>query len=151
MLLIFIFIISGNSNRMAQERFQHSGETIHRIFYSLMDALLALQDRYISAQQQEVQDEIYNNTKFYPYFKDCIGALDGTHIPDTVPVVDAIPFRNRKGFISQNVLAVCSFNMVFTYVLSGWEGSAHDGKVLQDAYSKGLEQRVGKYYLGDMD
>ncbi|KAL6216676.1 hypothetical protein ACLB2K_009897 [Fragaria x ananassa] len=30
----------------------------------------------------------------------------------------------------QNVLAACNFDLQFIYVLSGWEGSAHDSKVL---------------------
>ena len=27
-------------------------------------------------------------------------------------------------------MAVCDFNMMFTYVVTGWEGSAHDSRVL---------------------
>ena len=40
--------------------------------------------------------------------------------------------------------------MQFVYILAGWEGSAHDGRVLSDAQSrqgfntiKGVDQRVG--------
>ena len=33
----------------------------------------------------------------------------------------------------QNVLTAISFNLKFTYVLAGWEGSAHDSRVLNDA------------------
>ena len=39
--------------------------------------------------------------------------------------------------------------MIFTYALTGWEGSAHYGKVLADAKLKGLPIRAGKYYLAD--
>ena len=35
------------------------------------------------------------------------------------------------------------------YILCGWEGSAHDGKVFNDACSKDLPTFPGKYYLGD--
>ena len=52
-------------------------------------------------------------------------------------------------FFSQNVLGVCNFEMIFTYALTGWEGSAHYGKVLADAKLKGLPIRAGKYYLAD--
>ena len=45
-------------------------------------------------------------------------------------------YRNRKGFLSQNVLAACSFDLQFIYILSGWEGSAHDAKVLNDALTR---------------
>ncbi len=39
--------------------------------------------------------------------------------------------------------------MQFTYLLAGWEGSAHDGRVLHDALTKGFEIPRGKYYLAD--
>ncbi|KAK1627951.1 hypothetical protein QYE76_002266 [Lolium multiflorum] len=38
-------------------------------------------------------------------------------------------FRGRKHYTSQNVLAVVDFDMRFTYVLTGWEGSAHDASI----------------------
>jgi DDE superfamily endonuclease len=76
--------------------------------------------------------------------------LDGTHIPIHMLLKDQPQYQNRKGTLSQNVLAVCNFDMCFVYVLAGWEGSAHDGKVLQDAQgSQGFDTPKGKYWLGD--
>lgn len=66
-----------------------------------------------------------------------------------VPPYEQSTFRNRKKFISQNELAVANFDFTFAYALPGWKGSAHDGKVLKDAYTKGLVRYHGKYYLGD--
>ena len=85
----------------------------------------------------------------YPYFKDAIGAADGTHIPAKVPSEDIVRFRNRKGDISQNVLGICTFGLLFSCVIPGWEGSAHDGRVLQWALRNGLEVPEGKYFLVD--
>ena len=50
-----------------------------------------------------------------------------------------------------NVLGVCNPSMEFIYVLPGWEGSAHDGRVLRDAISRpnGLKVPEGFYFLGD--
>jgi hypothetical protein len=76
---------------------------------------------------------IYTNLKLFLFFRDCIGALDGTQIPACVPASEAIPFRNRNGFLSQNVFAACKFNLYFSYILPGWEGSAHDSRVLWHA------------------
>jgi hypothetical protein len=40
--------------------------------------------------------------------------------------------------------------MQFVYILPGWEGSAHDGRVLSDAQSRyGFNTPKGKYWLGD--
>jgi hypothetical protein len=88
--------------------------------------------------------------KYFPYFKDCIGALDGTHIACHVPTSAHPRYRNRKGYISQNVLAICNFDLLFLYILPGWEGSAHDQRVLSDAlYQHELKIPPEKYYLGD--
>ena len=43
-------------------------------------------------------------------------------------------FRGRKDGTTQNVLAAISFDLKFTYVLAEWEGSAHDSRVLNDAF-----------------
>ena len=39
----------------------------------------------------------------------------------------------KKTIVTQNVMCMCDFNIMFTYVYSGWEGSAHDSKVFLDA------------------
>lgn len=93
---------------------------------------------------------ITDDDRFFPYFKDCIRALDGTHIAVHVGLGEQARYRNRKGTLSQNVLAVCNFDLDFVYVLPGWEGSAHDGRVLTDAQSShGFNTPPGKYWLGD--
>ncbi|CAN1286939.1 Protein ALP1-like [Linum perenne] len=50
-----------------------------------------------------------------------------------------------------NVLGVCNSDMEFIYTLAGWEGSAHDGRVLRDALIRpnGLKVSKGHYYLCD--
>ena len=45
-------------------------------------------------------------------------------------------FRGRKDGTTQNVLAAISFDLKFTYVLAGWEGSAHDSRILNDAFTR---------------
>ena len=93
--------------------------------------------------------EIVRNPIFYPYFKDVIGAIDGTHIKAHVAADSVAPFRNKKGDISQNVMAACTFDMYFCFVLPGWKGSAHDGRVLNNALMRGKDIPAGKYYLTD--
>jgi hypothetical protein len=45
-------------------------------------------------------------------------------------------FRGRKNYTTQNVLAAVDFDLKFTYVLAGWEGSTHDATVLADALAR---------------
>jgi hypothetical protein len=58
-------------------------------------------------------------------------------------------YRNRKGFIGQNVLAACNFAMFFVYILSGWEGSASDSLIYEYAREHDFAVPVGKFYLAD--
>jgi hypothetical protein len=51
-------------------------------------------------------------------------------------------FRGRKSYPSQNVLVAVDFDLRFTYVLAGWEGTAHDALVLRDALERPNGLRV---------
>lgn len=53
-----------------------------------------------------------------------------------VPRAEAARYRGRKDFPTQNVFAACDFNMKFTYVLAGWEGTTFDSRILKDALSR---------------
>lgn len=71
-----------------------------------------------------------------------MGALDGTYIGVRVPPREHVKYSNRKGEIATNVLGVCTPDMMFTYVLVGWEGSDADGRVLRDAITRRNRSRV---------
>jgi DDE superfamily endonuclease len=96
-----------------------------------------------------VPSQICNNPKFWPYFKDALGALDGSHIHSSPPASERRFSRNCKGFISQNCLFGCSFALLFVYAYTGWEGSATDAWVYEAACLKDLVIPAGKYYLAD--
>jgi hypothetical protein len=96
-----------------------------------------------------VSSRIRNNPKLWPYFRDALGALDGSHIHSAPPASECAFHRNRKGFVSQNCLFGCSFDLQFVYALTGWEGSAADARVYEDARSRDLDIPDGKYYLAD--
>ena len=40
--------------------------------------------------------------------------------------------------------------MLFTYILTGWEGSATDARVWADTLAKGFSVPAGFYYLADV-
>ncbi|KAL2333848.1 hypothetical protein Fmac_015061 [Flemingia macrophylla] len=67
---------------------------------------------------------------------DCLGVTDGTHVRVKVPRSDAPRFRGRKDWPIQNVFAACDFDMKFTYVLEGWEGTTSDSRILKDVLSR---------------
>ncbi|CAM8986630.1 unnamed protein product [Rhodiola kirilowii] len=102
---------------------------------------------------KEVPPKILDSSLYSPYFKDCIGALDGTHIQASLADDKGNQYRGRKGTKTWNVLACCSFDMIFTYVHVGWEGSVHDQTVWIDAITQSKycfpHPPRGKYYLVD--
>ncbi|XP_054785623.1 uncharacterized protein LOC129292093 [Prosopis cineraria] len=155
-LTIFLNIIGHNErNRVIQERFQHSGETISRHFNNVLKAIKSLSREFLQPPDTTTSPEILSSNRFYPYFKDCIGVIDGMHIPAHVPAKDQSRFRNKKGLLSQNVLAACTFDLQFIFIYPGWEGSVTDSHVLR-AVLDNPDQNFpkipeGKYYLVDME
>src|SRR5436190_2013722 len=75
-------VVKAASNREVQERFQRSGDTVSRHFHQALKAITFLIPEWIMLPIKPIMiaDTVSSNSKFYPYFNDCIGALDGTHI-----------------------------------------------------------------------
>lgn len=69
-------------------------------------------------------------------FKNVIGAGDGCHIPICIRekgygfVKDSARWRNRKGWTSINVLAVCRHDYTYCFANVGAEGSMGDARLL---------------------
>ncbi|KAF7844027.1 protein ALP1-like [Senna tora] len=76
------------------------------------------------------------------YFKAVLKAIIRLHrvlckTPNPVPEDSTDPrWKWFKGDLTINVLGVCSQDAQFIYVLSGWEGSAADGRVLKSALDR---------------
>jgi hypothetical protein len=101
---------------------------------------------YLPSDTTPIPDEIQNNTKFYPFFEGALGAIDGTHINCCPSVAKQQSAWNRKGGVTQNCLACCTFNLHFRYVLSG---SAADASVYNDACQTDLTVLARKFYLAN--
>ena len=72
---------------------------------------------------------------YSPLFDGCIGAIDGTHVPVCVSRRSHDDYLNRKGWPSQNVLAVVDFDMRFTFIGVGMAGAVHDMAVLREGWT----------------
>ena len=66
--------------------------------------------------------------------QDYVGVIDDTYVRASVLPEIQGRFRGLKDGTTQNMLAAISFGLKFTYVLAGWESSAHDSRVLNDAF-----------------
>ncbi|KAM3330116.1 hypothetical protein ACQJBY_026857 [Aegilops geniculata] len=153
---MFLWMVGGpQSFSQVENRFSRSTETVHRKFQEVLNCLCKLAGHNITPRDDtfttvhaRIQDE-----RFWPHFKGAIGAIDGCHIPVTVPSDEVVNHTGRHGFPSQNVMAVCDFDMRFTFVVAGWPGSAHDTRILNDSLVKYAHRfptpPPGKYYLVD--
>ncbi|KAJ7235954.1 hypothetical protein C8J57DRAFT_973002, partial [Mycena rebaudengoi] len=67
--------------RELSERFQHSGATIS---YYLDKGLLlftgAFYDKYVHDPINETPEKILDDPRWFPFFRYCRGAIDGSHI-----------------------------------------------------------------------
>ncbi|XP_052625837.1 uncharacterized protein LOC128132878 [Lactuca sativa] len=142
------------SNRFVQEFFNHLGETIHKHFHIVLEAVLKLSADIIKPNanyNDDVPEYILYKPRYYPMFKDCIGAIYGTHVKASVPQKDEVMYIGRKGYATQNIMVVCDFNMCFTFVWAGWEGTTHDTKIFSEALQRPdlnfLYPTGDKYYI----
>ncbi|XP_051116823.1 uncharacterized protein LOC127241690 [Andrographis paniculata] len=151
---IFLHTIAHSNRHCSRaERFQHSTHTIWHHVKRVSEVLCLLRFEVVSPGDQSItHPRIANNRHFMPFFKDCVGAFDGTLIHASVPVADAPHFRSRHGHTEQSILAVVDHDIRFVYVYTGFEGSAHDSRVLNHAIAVSQDFPLpppSKYYLAD--
>ncbi|XP_022868199.1 uncharacterized protein LOC111387833 [Olea europaea var. sylvestris] len=153
---MFLCILAhGKGYRQVQTLFGHSLQTISQYFRRVLRCVVALGADIIKPHHSYNDGVLHHrpNHGQYPLFQDCIGAIDGMHIRAILPRHTMADFIGRKGYPTQNVLAVCDFNLCFTFVMPGTPGNAHDSRILaRCVHSPDVsfsEPRNGKYYLVD--
>ncbi|XP_018435774.1 uncharacterized protein LOC108808072 [Raphanus sativus] len=118
--------------RVIAQIYQRSLDTVKRKLGEVLSALLKFAADALKPEDGEftrVCPVLGNDDRYWPFFKDCIGALDGTHISFRSPKGNAEAYRGRKHVPTMNVLAICNFDMKFVYAYVGVPGRAHDTKV----------------------
>ncbi|CAM0913236.1 unnamed protein product [Alopecurus aequalis] len=146
---------SPQSVSQVQNRFKRSTETINRKFNHVLKCLNLLAEDIIRPVDPRFRDvhKRLQDARFCPHFNNAIGAIDGTHVPVIVTAKDMINHVDRHGYATQNVMAVCDFDMRFISVVAGWPGSAHDTRIFKDTLDKYKttfpHPPPGKYYLVD--
>lgn len=105
--------------------------TASRIVSKVSRSIAHMYGEYIKmpvteAECRNISQKFYNIAKF----PKCIGAVDCTHIKILSPGGDnAEVYRNRKGFFSFNVQAICDADCKFQDVICRWPGSSHDSHI----------------------
>lgn len=109
--------------------------TASRKIYKVLRAIANLSGEFIKMPRTEHE---INNVKrdFYDIakFPRCIGAIDCTHVKIQSPGGQfAETYRNRKGFFSFNVQAICTADLKFQNIVCRWPGSAHDSNIFRNS------------------
>ncbi|MQM06859.1 hypothetical protein Taro_039688, partial [Colocasia esculenta] len=85
-LIMFLHTIAHNvRNGVMCVNYLGSGETVSRYFKHVLKALRQLHNDYIQPPDTAIPDEIRSRDIYWPWFKDCVGAIDGTHILASIP------------------------------------------------------------------
>ncbi|XP_036343191.1 putative nuclease HARBI1 isoform X2 [Rhagoletis pomonella] len=128
--------------------------TASRVVNKVSNAIASISKDFI--KMPNTSTEIENaNTSFHQIakFPKVIGCIDCTHVRIQSPGGEnAEIFRNRKGYFSFNVQAVCNANLIITDLVCRWPGSAHDSNIFNNSRLKHrFEQNEFKecFLLGD--
>ena len=77
-------------------------------------------------------------------FPQCVGAVDGSHIPIVSPRDCPADYYNRKGWHSIILQGKVDFRGWFTDIYVGWPGRVHDARVFANSslYSRGQQNTL---------
>jgi hypothetical protein len=148
----FPYMLSHNSSyEDLQITFHHNNDTFHHHINHFFKKVIPILARHFlkAPDPNLVHPKIIENPRFFLFFRNCLGAIDDTHIPISISSKKASPLRNRKGTLNINVILACDFDLNITFLSSGWEGSATNSRVLRSAMSKGFQVPPGMFYLVD--
>ncbi|XP_060855453.1 putative nuclease HARBI1 [Metopolophium dirhodum] len=109
--------------------------TVCRIVKKVSTCIASLKPKYIQMPKTEADRKVVYED-FYK-MRQCpkvIGAIDCTHIRIQSPNKNiGERFRNRKGYFSINVQAVCNSNLQFKNIVARWPGSVHDSTIFDNS------------------
>ena len=123
------------SQRDMADRFSRALATVSTKFGEVLDAVVSFSNMVLVPKDRHYRTIHEKQFKYTPLFDGCIGAIDGTHVKVLVDRTVHNDFINRKGYTSQNVVAVCNFEQHFTYVGVGMARAVHDMFVLRQAWA----------------
>jgi hypothetical protein len=134
-LAMLLFVLAKQrGQRDVEDVFAHSLSTVSTKIAEVLDCLVNWAHSQIKPRPGTAGTIHKKLFEYSPLFDGCIGAIDGTHVRLIVPRHVHDDYINRKGWTSQNVVAVCDFEQHFTYVGVGSAGAMHDMSILRQAW-----------------
>lgn len=134
LLIALRYYATGSFQAVVGDTANISKATVCRIIDRVSGAIAALRPQYVempSAQERPAVAAGFYNLAGFPRV---IGAVDCTHIKINSPGGNrAELYRNRKGYFSINVQAICDANLKIRSVIARWPGSVHDTTIWNDS------------------
>ena len=92
-LALFLWMLGApESNTQAADRLERSPSTVSNKFHHVLNCVDRMAGDYIRPNDPtftQVHEKL-TQPRFWPHFKDAIGAIDGTHIPVIVAEKDKV-------------------------------------------------------------
>ncbi|KAJ7624770.1 hypothetical protein FB45DRAFT_680123, partial [Roridomyces roridus] len=71
---------TGSNSRLLQERLQRSADTISKSIHTILNCLTgSFYTKHVHLPPDSTPPEVKASGKFYPYFRNARGAIDGSH------------------------------------------------------------------------
>ena len=104
--------------------------TVCTIVHSTCQAIVnSLLRKYVKFPTGNALKDVIRNFESKWGFPQCVGAIDGSHIPICAPLQNHTDYYNRKGWYSMVVQAVVDHDYLFRDICVGWPGSVHDARI----------------------
>ncbi|XP_023931601.1 putative nuclease HARBI1 [Lingula anatina] len=134
LLLTLRFYATGTFQMACGDLCDISQSSASRIIKRVSEGIASLKPQFIRFPEgQELQNMKLGFWRIAG-FPGVVGAIDCTHIKIPSPGgVDAELYRNRKGYFSINVQAVCGYNLEMLHIVARWPGSVHDARIFDNS------------------
>ena len=120
--------------RSVSDRFNVTKSSVFRIVRRICHAIVNnLAAQFISWPSGERLKKVAEQFRRKKGLPNCIGSIEGTHIPIKAPYDNAEQYVNRKKFHSIQLQGLCDADRFFTDVYCAYPGSVHDARVLRNS------------------
>ncbi|KAK4871968.1 hypothetical protein RN001_016092 [Aquatica leii] len=145
-LLALRFFATGSYQLTLGDHLNLHKSTVSRTVSRVTTILASRAAEFIQLPRTEEEIRI-TNASFYQLanFPRVLGAIDCTHVKMISPGGDnAELYRNRKGWFSINVQAVCDASLKITNIVARWPGSVHDSRIFNTSLLR-AKLEAGEY------
>lgn len=134
LLITLRFFATGAFQQVNGDLFGISQSTISRVVKRVSHALASLYREVIQFPQGNNVLQVQRGFMDIGKIPGVAGEIHCTHIPIQSPGGrNSEVYRNRIGFFSINVQAICDHECNFTNVVARWPGSTHDSRIFENS------------------